>query len=517
VGELNFGRILRRTALFADRTAVIDLGTGHEGTYAQQLERVGHLCGVLRGLGVSGGDRVGVMAGGSHVYVELWQACLAGAAVIHPINNRLAPDELVHVLTDSGTTVMFVDATFAPVVAGLRHRVPALRDVVLIETSGETDASVDSRLGDLLAATDDRALPAEPDDDAMAVLMYTGGTTGLPKGVVLAQRAVALVIYRMHIAAPLNGDPRFLAFLPMFHMAAMSSWGLLLVTGGTVVVQPAFVPAHANEAIRDHSITHVGAVPTMLAMMLQDPDFEPSMFESLRLVMYGAAPMPAALLNRAMATWPALEFFQAYGMTECAATVTALDPEDHRRGGDRLRSVGRPCVGVELAIRTAGDADPVATGEIGEIWVRCDSAMTEYWNQPEMTAGSLVDGWYRTGDAGRLDELGYLFLEDRVKDMIVTGGENVYSIEVENAIGTHPAVKQVAVVGVPDETWGELVHAVVVTDEGAVTAAELGAHAREQIAGYKVPRSWTFRTDPLPLSAAGKVLKRALRDEAASS
>jgi long-chain acyl-CoA synthetase len=517
MGELNFGRILRRTTVFADRTAVTDLGTGHEGTYAQQLDRIGHLCGVLRELGLSGDDRVGVMAGGSHVYIELWQACLAGAALINPINTRLAPDELVHVLTDSGTTVMFVDATFAPVVAELRDRLPELRQVVLIETAGATDVRVDSRLGDLLAATEDRALPAEPDDDAPAVLMYTGGTTGRPKGVVLPQRAIALVIYRMHIAAPLGGDVRYLAFLPMFHIAGVSAWGLFPVTGGVVVVQPVFQPAQANEVIRDQRITHVGAVPTMFAMMLQDPDFEPSMFESLRLVMYGAAPMPSAVLDRMMATWPDLEFFQAYGMTECAATVTALDPDDHRRGGERLRSVGRPCVGVDLTIRTPGDSEPVPTGEIGEIWVRCDSVMSEYWNQPEVTAGSLVDGWYRTGDAGRLDDLGYLFLEDRVKDMIVSGGENVYSIEVENAIGSHPAVKQVAVVGVPDETWGELVHAVVVIDQGAVSAAELATHTRDRIAGYKVPKGWTFRTEPLPLSAAGKVLKRALRDEVASA
>jgi long-chain acyl-CoA synthetase len=250
----------------------------------------------------------------------------------------------------------------------------------------------------------------------------------------------------------------------------------------------------------------------MLAMMTQHPDFEASMLNSLKLVMYGAAPMPPELLASLLAAYPDLSFYQAYGMTECASTVTALLPEDHVTGGELLGSVGRPCVGVEIDIRNPETVAPLPPGDTGEIWVRCDSAMLEYWDKPEQTAKSLVDGWYRTGDAGRLDDRGYLYLADRVKDMIVAGGENVYSIEVENAISSHPAVLQVAVVGVPHPTWGEAVHAVVVCEPGAVTAEELDAHARASIAGFKVPKSWTFQGEPLPLSAAGKVLKRDLRE-----
>jgi acyl-CoA synthetase (AMP-forming)/AMP-acid ligase II len=254
----------------------------------------------------------------------------------------------------------------------------------------------------------------------------------------------------------------------------------------------------------------------MLAMMIGHPDFEPSMLASMRTIMYGAAPMPPELLDRLLGMYPHLEFLQAYGMTECASTVTMLTVDDHRRGGDILRSVGRALIGVEIEIRHPDTCAPLPQGEIGEIWIRCGSVLTEYWRKPEQTAAAIVDGWYRSGDAGRLDRLGYLFLADRVKDMIVSGGENVYSLEVERAISSHPAVQQVAVVGVPDPLWGEAVHAVVVCAPGAVTAEELAEHARQTIAGYKVPKGWTFRTEPLPLSAAAKVLKRELRQQVAA-
>lgn len=278
------------------------------------------------------------------------------------------------------------------------------------------------------------------------------------------------------------------------------------------MILPAFEPGAVNAAIRDHSITAIGAVPTMLAFMLQHPSFRPEMLESLQLIMYGAAPMPHELLDSWMTTYPHLDFFQAYGMTECAATVTGLLAEDHRQGGEILRSVGRPMPGCLIDIRHPETGKGLPHGEVGEIYVRCGSMLREYWNKPEATAEAIVDGWYRSGDAGRLDADGYLFLADRVKDMIVSGGENIYSLEVENAISSHPAVVQVAVVGARDLSWGEVVHAFVVCPEGAVTAAELDAHARLTIAGYKVPRRWTFRTDALPLSVAGKVLKVALRE-----
>jgi acyl-CoA synthetase (AMP-forming)/AMP-acid ligase II len=514
MGALNFNRLLRRSAqLYAGEPAIADLATGHRATYAEHLARVERLCAVVGQLGVGPRDRFAVLAGGSHVYVELWHAALAGAGIINPLNSRLAPDELAYILEDSGTEVIFVDATSAPGIAALRERLPGLRAVVLV---GEGDAPVDHRLDALLAAAEAPGLPAEPGDDDPAVLMYTGGTTGRPKGVVLTQRAIVLTIYRMLIEFRFPARATYLAFMPLFHIGGIASWGLVVPGGGRTLVLPAFEPGAVNAAIRDHGATVIGSVPTMLAMMLQHPGYDAPMLSSLELVMYGAAPMPPELADTLLARYPGLGFVQAYGMTECASTVTMLNAADHQRGGPILRSVGRAGIDVEIAIRHPETGTAVDDGEVGEIWIRCGSVMEGYWNKPAETAAVLVDGWYRSGDAGRLDPEGYLFLADRVKDMIVTGGENVYSLEVENAISSHPGVRQVAVVGVPDPVWGEAVHAVVVCEPGSVSAEELAAHARAQIAGYKVPKGWTFQTEPLPLSAAAKVLKRELRAQVAA-
>ncbi len=508
--ELNFGRLLRSTRVYGNDIAVQDLASGHEASYLQHLERVGRLSSVIESLGVSAKDRLAVLAGSSHTYLELWHACLAGSAMINPLNLRLAPDELVYILNDSASTVIFVDATYAPVVADIRARLPELRHVVLI---GEGSGPYDHRLDDLLAAASASELPAEPHPYAPAVLMYTGGTTGLPKGVVLTQKALVLSAYRMQSTVDLGPRQSFLSFMPMFHIGSISAWGLYLPTGGRVVIMDAFDAGAANAIVNEYGITAMGAVPTMLAFMTQHPDFQPAMLQSLRLVMYGAAPMPPQQLGELREMYPTLGFHQIYGMTEICAIATGLTRADHYSGGDKLTSVGRPMLGVDLELRDPVTAAPTPRGEVGEIWLRSDSVMAEYWNKPEQTASSLVDGWYRSGDAGRLDDDGYLYMADRVKDMIVTGGENVYSIEVENAISSHPAVDQVAVVGIVDPTWGERVHAVVVCDPDAVTPGELSDHARRTIAGFKVPKTWTLRTEPLPLSAAGKVLKRDLRAE----
>jgi len=508
MSELNFGRILRHAERFRDDVAIHDLGTEHRASYGEHLERVRRVCGAMSALGVRGDDPFAVLSNARHHYVELWRAGLCGAGIINPLNTRLAADEIVYILNDSDAEVLFVDAANAEVAREIRSRVPRLRAIVQIG-DGEVP-ECDARLDELMR-TANATLPNEPDESAAAVLMYTGGTTGLPKGVVLSQRAIALVIYRMLVEFPIVQGTRFLNFMPMFHIGGITSWGLLLPVGGRTVILPAFEASTVNHAIRDHDISLIGAVPTMLAQMLQQPDFDPSMLASLRLVLYGAAPMPPSLLDRLMDISPDLSFVQSYGMTECASTVTVLSPLDHRRGGPPLQSVGRPAVGVQIDIRDP-DGNATARGEVGEIYVRCDSTMSEYWKKAEQTQASLIDGWYRSGDAGRLDDQGYLFLADRVKDMIVTGGENVYSIEVENAISSHPDVIQVAVIGLPDDVWGETVHAVVVCNPDAIDETELMAHARKTIAGFKVPKSWTLQQDALPVTAAGKVLKRELRE-----
>jgi acyl-CoA synthetase (AMP-forming)/AMP-acid ligase II len=249
----------------------------------------------------------------------------------------------------------------------------------------------------------------------------------------------------------------------------------------------------------------------MIGMLLNHPEFKPERLASLETLTSGASPMPGALLDTLLGFFPDINIFQGYGMTEASAVLTALGPDDHREGGPRLRSAGKAVPGVVLSIQDP-EGNILPAGDTGEVCARAGNFMREYWNKPEATAEVFEGGWYHSGDAGYLDDDGYLFLVDRVKDMIVTGGENVYSVEVENALASHPAVAQVAVIGIPSEQWGEAVHAIVVVREGhECTEAELIEHSREWIAGYKIPKSVELRSEPLPLSGAMKVLKRELR------
>jgi long-chain acyl-CoA synthetase len=280
--------------------------------------------------------------------------------------------------------------------------------------------------------------------------------------------------------------------------------------GVPTVVLSGFEPAASLAAFEDHACGITVLVPTMIAMLLDHPGFAPERLRALRRIVYGASPMPPALLERLLAALPNTEIIQGYGMTEGCTILTTLTDEDHRQG-KRSGSAGRALPGVELSIRDEDD-NPLPVGEAGEVCARGGNFMTGYLNLPDATAAALRGGWYHSGDVGRLDTEGYLYLVDRAKDMIITGGENVYSVEVENAIGSHPDVLQVAVIGIPHDTWGEAVHAIVVPRPGAVlTQEDVIAHARTSIGGYKVPRSVELRAEPLPLSAAMKVLKKDLR------
>jgi len=342
--------------------------------------------------------------------------------------------------------------------------------------------------------------------------MYTGGTSGVAKGVLLEQRAEMLNFYHVGMAVDFGDERVYLHQTPMFHAASMAGILGLPVTGGASVIVPLFEPGQVMHAIETYGVDWTVMVPTMIALMIDHPDFRPERVASLLDLVYGASPMPAALLERLMTMFPALRLWQGYGMTECSSILTLLTPADHRRSGAR-RSAGRPAVGVTLSIRDPDDK-LVARGSDGEVCAQGGNFMREYWRQPEQTERAFRNGWYHTGDAGHLDDEGYLHLVDRVKDMIVTGGENVYSIEVENAISTHPSVAQVAVIGIPHDVWGEQVHAIVVLRPGMeATIEEIRGHARGSIAGYKLPKSVDFRTEPIPLSGALKPLKRELRKQ----
>ncbi len=515
--ELVFPRLMLGTAARQASERVLISEDGVPRTFEAHVERVHRLVsGMSKRLGIAPGDRFGVMAANSARHMELWHAALFGAGVINPLNLRFSGRELAHVLRDSGAKVVFTDALFADVINAVRDEA-GIECVVLIAESAP-DAPVPQGIAaDLMYeevvghGSPSGAGWDEPEETDPCVLMYTGGTTGLPKGVLLEQRAMTLTAYHSGLKWRFEPDDVYLLQTPMFHAASFGGIAIAPAFGSTAAFVPFFEPGAVIAAIPRFGVTTTVMVPTMIAMTMAHPDFTPQTFGSLRRLTYGASPMPAALLDRLIAEYPELEISQGYGMTESAALLTALGPEDHVPGSHRLHSAGQALHGVALSIQDES-GNVLGPHQTGEVCARAGNLMREYWNRPEETAASFRGGWYHTGDAGYLDEDGYLFLVDRLKDMIVTGGENVYSTEVENAITDHPAVAQAAVIGIPDEQWGEAVHAVVVLHPGqAVSEQDLRQHVRHQIAGYKVPKSIEFRTDPLPLSGALKVLKRELR------
>ena len=504
--ELVYNRHLLPVAeRFATKQAVFD--GPYVATYGEHVERVLRLADALGGeLGVKKTDRFAVMALNGHHYLELFHAGFLGAGVINPLNLRLAPKELGFILGDSESKVCFVDAFFAPLIDGVRKEA-GIEKVVLI---GEGDVPHDLTIEDVIGAGAPKA-PEEPEEEDPVVLMYTGGTTGLPKGVLLDQRAEMLNMYHVAVRWGLDESFVYLHQTPMFHAASMGGTLGIPASGGVSTFVPMFEPKSALDAIEQHQVTMTVMVPTMIGMLLSHPDFKPERMASLEVLTYGASPMPTPLLEKLLAMFPDMGIYQGYGMTESSAVLTSLGPEEHRKGGDLLRSAGRPLSGVVLTIQDP-EGNVLPPGETGEVCARAGNFMVEYWKRPKETEEAVRGGWYHSGDAGYVDDQGYLFLVDRVKDMIVTGGENVYSAEVESAISSFPAVEQVAVIGIPDERWGEAVHAVIVCKEGmSATEDEIREQVRDLIAGYKVPKSVEFRDEPLPLSGAMKVLKKDLR------
>jgi len=506
--ELIYHRLLLpAVANNADRPCATNAGTGVTTTFAEHLHNVGRTIGGLQSLGVGRGDRFAIMMLNSPEYLELYHAAFLGGGVVNPLNLRFAPKELAYVLRDSGTKVCFVDAWFAGLIDSVKEEA-GIEHVVLV---GGGDAPHTVSHSDLLAAANP-VIPDEGEETDPVVLMYTGGTTGLPKGVLLDQRAEMLNAYHVMMRLHFGSDTVNLIQTPMFHAASM--FGVLggPAQGAHSVIQPMFNPPDVMKTVQAYQPTTTVMVPTMIGMTMAHPDFTPAGLGSFTDLVYGASPMPQALLEKLLALYPDMNIWQGYGMTESSSVLTFLGPDEHRAGGGLLRAAGRPALGVVLSIQD-DDGNALPVGEPGEVCARAGNFMTEYWNKPEATAEVFRDGWYHTGDAGYLDKDGYLYLVDRVKDMIVTGGENVYSTEVENAVASHPAVLQVAVIGIPSEQWGEAVHAIVVLKEGAeATSAEIIDHCREWIAGYKLPKSVEFRVEPLPLSGAMKVLKKDLRE-----
>ena len=483
-------------------------------TWSEVAARVSRLAGGLRALGVGPGDRVAIWTLNNDRYVELLYAVPWAGAVVVPINTRLAPTEVGLILEDSETGTLIVDEMSHPLLATTLSS--AVNPRVVYGGEGEPPAGT---VGYESLIDHPPIDDAGRGDDDLYGIFYTAGTTGRSKGVMLSHRNI--VANMENVAGVLDRvwgkdepDTVYLHVAPMFHLADLGSTFSVTARLGTHAVVPRFEPAETLRAIAEFRATAVMMVPTMINMVLQVPDLQSYDLSALRHMTYGASPMPPAVMAQAIEVFPQVSFMQGYGMSELSPVATFLEPQYHVLEGPfsgKLKSAGRAVGTAEVRV-VDGEDRPVPPGTVGEVVVRGPIVMQGYWKQPELTAQAIRGGWMHTGDAGYLDEEGFLFIVDRMKDMIISGGENIYSVEVESAIYSHPAVGMCAVFGVPNDQWGEAVHAVVVLKpETAVTEPELIEFSRTHLAHYKCPRSITFRDEPMPISGAGKILKTELR------
>lgn len=475
------------------------------------LDRVRRIADALARLGIAAGEPVGILANNSDAYLELQFALPWLNAVIVPLNTRLAPAEIDYMLGDAGIRCLFVDAASTPLLDQCSHD---FEHIIGLDDGCPKDYLSYERLIDDHQGIDDAATGG----DTLAGIFYTGGNTGLAKGVMLSHLNLCTNAMNCIPMVGYQADSVYLHAAPMFHLSdGMVNYALTML-GGTHVFLPKFDATACLDLIQTHRVTNIALVPTMVELLVRLAEHQPYDLTCLRQIQFGASPMPDGTLQRAIKLWPDMLFLHGWGMTELSPIGSML-PHALRNpavAGSRLRSCGTVAYNMEIEIVDAED-QPLAPGNIGEIAVRGPAVMQGYLNKPAETAAALRNGWLHTGDAAYMDDEGLIFIVDRLKDMIISGGENVYSTEVENAISRLPGVAQVAVIGIPHPVWGEAVHAIVVPEAGTtLTEDAIMEGCRATIARYKCPRSVALSLDPLPLTGAGKINKRALRAGAAN-
>jgi len=508
----SFCDIVREHAQLSGDTIAFTFGNDTI-TFAQLNEGSNRVANALMALGVTKGERVSFLGKNHPLYFEALLGAAKIGAVMTPVNWRLAAPEVAYILGNCEARIVFVGEGFAEMLAKVRSDCPKVEQVIGIDAPDH--AGTDYRTWRDGFPSDPVVKPITLEDDALQ--LYTSGTTGRPKGAVMTHGSILSTRNNAgeeeelrNWQEPVEGDVTLLA-MPCFHISGTGTGIGTMVAGTNSIVLPEYDPTQALDLIENYNISKIFLVPAAIQILLNHPRVKEVDFSRLQYVTYGASPIPLELMREAMDVL-GCGFVQMYGMTETSGTIVALDPEDHvPEGSPKMRSVGTPLPGVEVKIIDEKGAK-VPSGTVGEIATRSSKNMSRYWNNPEATAETIdAEGWLRTGDAGYLDEDGYLYIHDRVKDMIISGGENIYPAEVENALYAHPKVADVAVIGIPSKKWGEEVKACIVVKENeSLSEADVITHAREHIAGYKCPKSVDFIA-ALPRNPSGKILRRELR------
>ncbi len=480
-------------------------------TYAEYNAKVNSLVNALIGLGVKKGDSIGILSWNCLDYTIAYGAAMKGGYILSRFNPRLGTEEVEYLIKYSEVGTLFVGPELVALTESIRSKLTGVKNII----SFEERAPDMTYIHDLLTSYPGEEPDVQVEEDDGFFIIYTSGTTGMPRGAVYSHREAWDDTRTYIINLSIQADDRHIQVSPMFHIAGDTMYRSILYVGACNIIVKNFDPAATLQLIQDEKATHISIVPTHLVAMMAVPDVKKYDVHRLKYIWYGGSPMPLEVLKQGLATFGNV-FGQGYGMTESGPAICHLPKEEHdvlgRPEEKRLSSAGQPDIGVQVRIVGEKNND-VGVGEMGEIIVRSKHNMIEYWKSPEDTNSTIIDGWLHTGDIGCYDESGYIYIVDRKKDKIITGGENVFPREVEEILYRHPDVHEVAVIGIPDPYWVEKVHAVVSLKKGSSCSSdELIAFCKKNLAGYKSPKSIEF-LDALPKNAAGKIMKRELREK----